>query len=184
MKALVLTPLILYSSVGLSREFMLNSDEISIGSLKQIEHNPASETITIIRDKNTPKTVSMAFKFNYMTRICTKYEQERVLVPGYQVCGDANNCHWVPDRYEYRDYCVSHEFVSKGSSQKIKLRFRKAAKLKNGQKESFNIKFNQTQKNSQKINVSGETLNTFYPYDIKKVDSIFRRYGLDFRVEK
>ena len=175
-----------FSSYSMAREIRLDADKIDLGELLQSDHETAKESIIVIRDSNTPKVVNLSFSFVYKDRVCSEYKQEEIKIPGYQVCAgeDGSDCHWVPDRYEYRDYCVNYETLDESDTQKIKLRFRKAAKLKDGETEIFEIVFLQKKNSSKSIEISGKALKASHPYQIKEVDSIFRRDGLEFRVSR
>ncbi|MFK7824905.1 MAG: hypothetical protein AB8G05_12155 [Oligoflexales bacterium] len=186
MKIIIIYMIMAYGSFSIAREINLNSDKIDLGEILQSDHETAKESITIIRDSSTPKVVLLTFSFIYKNRVCSEYKQEEIRIPGYEVCsgGEGNDCHWVSDRVEYRDYCVNYDTLDEPETQKIKLRFRKAAKLKNDQTEIFHIVFEQKKNNSKSINISGKAIKASHPYQIKKVDSIFRRDGLDFRIGK
>lgn len=185
MRYLFFIALLASSNAG-AKELHLNSEKINIGRLPQASNRPVNTSFSLHRDSSTPKEIYLTFRLVYKEEVCSKYEQERVLIPGYQVCtgGDNNQCYWEPDRYEYRDYCVSYKTLDKIQTEKIKLRFRKAAKLKRMQEETFQIDLVQKDIAKNNLDISAIPLKTTKPYEIKNVSSIFRRKGFDFKVSR
>ncbi|MCP4912959.1 MAG: hypothetical protein GY909_07560 [Oligoflexia bacterium] len=172
----ILVSLLLCSSVFANgRTIDLNGEYVSLGKLGQTRGAAAYETFEVVRTNETPEKVNVSFNMEQLDNVCVRYAYRDVWVPGYRdvVChvnryGD-RVCRTVYRGGYYRTerYCADYDAVPSRVTKSIRLNFKKAHKLDNGDKEIFRVTFSQNGLFSTKVEASASKVQTVGDYKIK-----------------
>tara|TARA_R110002072_G_scaffold276051_1_gene437604 strand:+ start:363567 stop:364148 length:582 start_codon:yes stop_codon:yes gene_type:complete len=158
-----------------SRSVDLNGEFVSIGKLGQTRGAAAFETFEVVRTQETPKKVDVSFNMEQLDNVCVRYAYRDVWVPGYRdvVCHTnrygqtvCRNVYRV-GYYRQERFCADYDTVPSRVTKSIRLNFKKAHKLENGDSEIFRVTFSQNGLFSTKVEASASKVQTLGDYKIK-----------------
>lgn len=159
-----------------AREVNLNSPEIALGKLKQVEGERAKEVLTLFRTHKTPKRVNLSFGFQSTEVVCTKSEKKCIDYPKRYVChtmfGDARDCYYKKAYRVCEDICLSSKFVHSNKEDKFQLKFKNVAPLSPGEKEVYELEIKQKSLSSGSVKERFEIVEGKDDYSIR--DWFFR----------
>lgn len=167
--------LALMTSNLIASEVILTEKEIDLGLLSNEDNSQISKIITLKRNSESPKVVSLKYKLNYLIEECVDFEVKVEEIPETSsvVCEKTNGDAFACDTkvfsglYNAKTVCAKKGLVQKVQENEVKVSFKKAVVLAPEASETFQVQLNQANIKSSKVEAIGQVIQSHSLYKVK-----------------